>query len=327
MSGRSPLTIEQAIVMPLREVEKLSTSEKKDYYGLLRKYCKKLGRKYSQDITATQKFVGMHGKRLRSFPIEIIGAENMPDGGCLVMCNHSNVHDILIMAEVLATVNKPSTVMLGVEGISPVELALFKSARSTMINRSDKISASHGLFDLTGKLLNGDTCLIFGEGTWNLHPYKPMQNIKIGGAKAAAIANVPIVPTILEYVEVPELCSKEKELYSKCTIKIAEPYYIDSQKSLIEQNDKLQTIMENMRVKLWKENGTYRASIKDVNPHIYINHTWMKKYGSFLFNYDSERESRFLYVKPGEVLENEWRINKLGEFRPGIIEKKSFVPR
>ena len=105
------------------------------------------------------------------------------------------------------------------------------------------------MYELTGKLLHGDTCVIFGEGTWNLHPYKPMQNIRIGGVKAAAIAGVPIVPVILEYVEVPGLCSREKDLYS------------------------------------------------------YVNHTWLKKFGTPLFAFDTQRERGFLFVKRGEVLE------------------------
>ena len=111
--------------------------------------------------------------------------------------------------------------MVAVEGLSPIELALFKSARATLIKRADKKSANNGLYDLTSKLLHGDTCIILGEGTWNLHPYKPMQNIKVGGVKAAAIADVPIVPVILEYVEVPELCSKETDLYRKCIVRMS----------------------------------------------------------------------------------------------------------
>jgi len=247
----------------------------------------------------------------------------MPKGACLVMSNHSNTHDSIVLGEVLATVNKPSTYMIGVEGMSPVELALFKSTRATMIRRTDKESSTRGLYELTGKLLHGDTCVIFGEGTWNLHPYKPMQNIRIGGVKAAAIAGVPIVPVILEYVEVPGLCSREKDLYSKCIAKIGKPIRIDRQKSLIKQNDNLQTIMENMRKGLWKENGTYRDSIEDVNANVYVNHTWLKKFGTPLFTFDIQKERGFLFVKRGEVLEYEWFIDRHGRFAPGIISKSN----
>ena len=321
MSDKKTITLKEALSLPVHQVERLSKDEKEVYFGLLRKYCNKLGLKYSQKITVTQRIIARFGKTLRSFPLEIVGTENMPKGSCLVMSNHSNTHDSIILGEVLSTVNKPSTYMIEVEGMSPVELALFKSARATMINRTDKESATRGLYDLTGKLMHGDTCVIFGEGTWNLHPYKPMQNIKIGGVKAAAIAGVPITPVILEYVEVPELCSKEKELYSKCIARIGKPIRIDRQKSLIEQNERLQTIMENMRMDLWKENGTYRECIGDIDASVYVNHTWLKKFGTPLFTFDTQREKSILFVKRGDALDYEWHIDRNGRFKPGIISK------
>ena len=321
MSDKKTITLKEALSLPVHQVERLYKDEKEVYFGLLRKYCNKLGLKYSQKITVTQRIIARFGKTLRSFPLEIVGTENMPKGSCLVMSNHSNTHDSIILGEVLSTVNKPSTYMIGVEGMSPVERALFKSTRATMINRTDKESATRGLYDLTGKLMHGDTCVIFGEGTWNLHPYKPKKKKKIGGVKAAAIAGVPITPVILEYVEVPELCSKEKELYSKCIARIGKPIRIDRQKSLIEQNERLQTIMENMRMDLWKENGTYRECIGDIDASVYVNHTWLKKFGTPLFTFDTQREKSILFVKRGDALDYEWHIDRNGRFKPGIIGK------
>lgn len=125
----------------------------------------------------------------------------------------------------------------------------------------------------------------------------------------------------IEYVEVPELCSKEKELYSKCIAKIGKPIRIDRQKSLIEQNERLQTIMENMRMDLWKENGTYRECIGDIDASVYVNHTWLKKFGTPLFTFDTQREKNILFVKRGEALDYEWHIDRNGRFKPGIIGK------
>ena len=149
-----------------------------------------------------------------------------------------------------------------------------------------------------------------------------MLNIKIGAIKAAAISEKPIVPAILEYVEVPELCSKENELYSKCVVKLGEPISVDLDRSLIEQNDNLQAVLKNMRTEIRKKYGVYREDIDDVDPHVYVNHTWLKKYGSPLFDFDSEKEEQFIYLKPGETLENEWHFDKDGIFKPGIIAKE-----
>lgn len=318
--------IEEILKKSITDVEKMNSKEKREYFELLREYCLKIGEKYnSNNITLTQKIMSKMGKLLRNFDYEIIGKENVPKDGCLMMCNHSNTHDAFLAAEVLSEIGVPSTFIAAIEGLSPIELSLFKSARATMIDRTDKVSASNGLYDFSSKLVYGDTGVIYGESTWNLHPYKPMQNIKIGGSKIAAIANVPIVPMIYEYVEVPNIVSKEKKLYSKCIIKIGEPIYIDPSISLIEQTKKIQIIMEDMRRKMWKELGTYRDKIEDINPDIYVNHTWLKKFGTPLFNFDSESENKLLYTKKDELVENEYCIDENGIFKPGIIKKKSKV--
>lgn len=71
-----------------------------------------------------------------------------------------------------------------------------------------------------------------------------------------------------------------------------------------------------------ERNGTYREEASDVNPHAYVNHTWLKKFGSFLFSFDAEFENKYLFAKPGETIENEWRIDESGAFGPGTIPKK-----
>ncbi len=42
-----------------------------------------------------------------------------------------------------------------------------------------------------------------------------MQQIKIGAAYISAISQTKIIPTIFEYVEVPDLVDKEKKIYIK----------------------------------------------------------------------------------------------------------------
>ena len=317
--------IQELLTKPLREVENLSVSDKKRYYEELRDYCKAASEKYKTDITLPQRIMAKIGKGLRNFDIEIIGRENMPKDGCLVVCNHSNTHDAFLAAEVLYKVGVPSSFLAGIEGLSRAEIALLKSARATMISRNDKESTINGVCDFSSKLIGGDTCVIYGEGTWNLHPFKPMQNIKIGASKIVAIAEKPIVPVIYEYVEIPDLTSKEKDLYTKCIITIGKPIIIDSTKSLIEQTVFVQTTMENMRKELWRELGTYRERKEDVNPEIYVNHTWLKKFGTPLFSYDSELEMQMLFSKDGTPVENEYCIDENGDFKPGIVLKKSKV--
>lgn len=307
------------------DLEMMSNSEKIKYFEDLREYCLSIGKNYKTNITTTQQIMAKVGFIFRNFDYEILGEEKLPKDGCIVMCNHSNTHDAFTCAEILYKMGVPTTFLAEIKGLSPVELFLFKSARSSMIDRTSRESSTVGLLDLSKKLCLGDTCVIFGEGTWNLHPFKPMQNIRIGGVKAAAISKKPIVPVIFEYVEVPNLVSKEKDLYSKCIVKVGEPIEIDPAISLVEQTKKIQSIMEFMRKEIWIETGTYRESIEDINPSIYVNHTWLKKYGTPLFDYDSEGENQLLFSKNNGLVENEYFIDENGIFRPGIIPKKQKV--
>ena len=305
----------------VRELEAMNSSQKIEFFKDLRSFCEELNVKSNNKITATQKMMSGINKITRHFDMEIIGKENVPKTNCLFIGNHSNTHDAFVTAEVLTRIGKPGSFLAAIEGLSAIELKLFKSARATMIDRTNKESTNNGLLDFSSKLLYGDTGFIFGESTWNLHPIKPMQNIKIGGAKVAAISRVPIVPIIYEYVEVPNMCSKEKQLYTKCVVQIGKPIYIDESQSLIEQTQLIQSTMENMRRQLWSDLKIYRESLDDIDPQLYVNHTWLKKFGTPLFTFDSESENKLLRSNDGTIPENEYFIDSDGIFKPGIIKK------
>lgn len=66
------------------------------------------------------------------------------------------------------------------------------------------------MLDICGRILRGKNCFIFGEATWNLHPILPMQQLKAGATQIALITGKKIIPTIMEYVEVPNVCKKVK---------------------------------------------------------------------------------------------------------------------
>ena len=82
------------------------------------------------------------------------------------------------------------------------------------------------------KIIEGKCGLILGEGTWNLHLILPMQPIKIGGTKVAAITNKDIIPTIFEYVEV---CERENELYKKCIVIFGKAITVKTEDNIISK--------------------------------------------------------------------------------------------
>ncbi len=84
----------------------------------------------------------------------------------------------------------------------------------------------------------------------------------------------------------------------------------------------VEEVMIRMRRELWEELGLLKDGKKVVEPEVYVNHTWLKKFGAMAFEYDSESEEKYLYFRPGEPRENEYHIDENGLFVPGITKKE-----
>lgn len=260
--------------------------------------------------------------KIRNYNFELRGTENIPQNRRgLFFCNHSNAHDFLTMQEAFSKAGINITFLVSNEEISTIIKSIFICCGGVLIDRKEKSSINKGTIEFAANMLCGRAGVIFGESTWNLHPYKPMLPIKAGAANIAAITQVPIIPTIFEYVETPEICFKEKEIYSKCIIKFGKPINILRNESLIAQTDMLQSAMEQSRIELWKELGITKHSFKSVRQKIYLNHTYLKKFGFSGVEYDSEREMKFLLSKEGRMIENEYHLDEGKNFVPGIIQK------
>ena len=172
------------------------------------------------------------------------------------------------------------------------------------------------------KITEGEDGIIFSESTWNLHPIKPMQNIKVGGTQAAVIAKKVIVPTIFEYVEVPDLVEKEKELYTRCIVQFGQPIVVRADDNIFEKTMYVQNVLEQMRINLWKKLGIKRDSLDDVDVDVYLNHTYAKKFKALGFEYNADHEFQYLLKDKNGNYENEYTLNEQGEFVPGITRKK-----
>lgn len=309
------------IFLSNHELESFSIEKKREYFEALKAYCQ--GLEASSKKYYGQELISRIYPLLRNYDLEIMGAENIPKNDtALFVCNHSNSHDIFTAYETLAQLKKKTSVLVASDCLSPFTKAIFTSANATMIDRNDKVSTTEGTYRIAKKILSGTYGFIFGEATWNLHPCLPMQHLKIGATKISAITDKTIIPTIFEYIEIPEILSKEEDLYSKCIICFGEPFAIKKEESLIKQTRQLKNIMENMRTGLWKKHGIKKDSIQDIDKQLYINHTYLKKFKALGFTYDSFKESQFIYRDSNSPFENEYHINESGEFSPGIIKKK-----
>lgn len=301
-------------------LNKLSVTEKKEYYEYLKEYCLTL--KANPNVSVGQKLISFIAPIQRNFDYEIRGAENLPNDGAVIVCNHSNSHDFFTALESFNKLSLPVSVFAANDDLNALSNSVFSFANATLVNREDKESCQEGLFELTAKIINNNYGVIFGESTWNLHPYRAMNALKLGPANSALISEKLVVPTIFEYVEVPNLCKKEKELYQKCIIEFGKPVKINMETNIVKQMLDIERKMIIMRKRLWEELDILKNNKKDVDPNRYVNHTWLKKFDALAFTYDSESEFKYLYFRPYTLKANEYHFDENGEFVPGITKKE-----
>lgn len=304
-----------------KDLEQLDLDEKIRYYETLKDYCDSI----KIDIEAkkiSKKLISLLAPFLRKYDLEIIGQENIPkEDSAVFICNHSNSHDFFTTQEVFNSLGRNVSPFGASDCLNFISLQLFKLGDVTLIDREDKESSLLGLMTHTKKIIDGEDGIIFSEGTWNLHPIKPMQDIKAGGTQSALIAKKVIIPTIFEYVEVPDIVSKESELYSRCIVQFGKPITININDNLFIKTKEIQNTLEEMRLNLWNKLGIKRNSIDDINQDIYLNHTYLKKFDAVGFEFDSEHEFKYLLRNREGYYENEYTKDENGNFVPGITHK------
>lgn len=305
------------ILKSSKEVEKYTLPEKQEYYSFIRNVCNNLRTK----AFACNKIIVFMAPVLRNFEIEIRGIGNIPEENAVFVANHSNSHDYFVTKEVFAKIGRNVTPLGAWDGLNALSRLIFKMGDVVFIDRADKKTSEKGILNFCGKILReGKDGIIFGEGTWNLHPIRPMLAVKAGAVQISFITEKPIVPVIFEYVEVPKECRKERDLYKKCVVQFGRAIYPDIRESVFEQTQKVMRSMISMRENMWKEFGISRKKISEIDKGVYLNHLYLKKFKSFGFKYNSQWESQFLLDK-----ENEYCMNENGEFVPGILGEQTFI--
>ena len=310
------------VILNSKQIEKMSSIEKEKYYSSVREYCLSNKGTYKKRKKSVQKVIGKVAPIIRRYDFEVIGQQNIPnDEKVLFVANHSNAHDFFTMQEAFKTVGIEQTFLASNEDLSPLILSIFSACGGVLFDRKDKISAEQAFIDFTSNILHGMPGVIYAESTWNLHPFKPMHLIKAGAANIAAIAGVKIVPVIYEYVEVPVRCNKESKIFSKCIVKFCNPIGISRTDNMYKQTETIQRALEQNRLELWETIGIMKKSVSDIDQDIYLNHTYLKKFGG-AGEYDTLREMQYLLVKDQLSGENEYHRDKNENFLPGILTKE-----
>ena len=304
-------------------VKNLEVYQTKEYYKNLRDKCMVISNK---QLKIGQGIIKTFYPLLRPYKLEILGEENVPiDSNALFVVNHSNSHDIFTAYEVLSKLKRRGSVMVATDCLNPVTTEIFNISNATLLDRRVKEERQDAVLNLSKKIMDGNDGVIFGESTWNLHPTLPMHNIRQGSSKISLIAQVPVIPTIFEYIEEEGLFKSEDKLYKKCLIVFGKPIMLNYEEDLITQTNRIKEEMENIRKSIWSSYNINRSSINEIDPNEYINHTYLKKFKALGFTYDSKKEQEFLLFLENELKENEYTIDDKGDFVPGITEKDSKI--
>ena len=302
------------------DIEKLSVSQRIDYYKELRQQCCFIK---SNQLQIGQSVIKYIYPTLRQYQLKIEGEESIPsDSNVIFLVNHSNSHDIFTAYELLSYLGRRGSVMVATDCLNRLTTNIFNISNATLFDRRKKDDRKASIVELSNKILNGTDGVIFGEGTWNLHPILPMHNIRQGVSKISVITQAPIIPTIFEYVEKDGIIKSEGSLYKCCIIRFGKPMVINYKDSLIDQTNRLKQEMSIMRRQIWESYNIYKEKLLDIDPLIYINHTYLKKFKALGFTYDSKKEQEFLLFLNGEPKENEYHITDEGMFCPGITERR-----
>lgn len=300
-------------------LENLTLSQKKEYYEKMRQQCLLIK---DNQLCFGQDVIKSVYPFLRQYKLEIQGEENIPkDSNVLFLVNHSNSHDIFTAYEVLSLLKRRVSVMVATDCLNPLTTEIFNISNATLLDRRKKEERENSVLALSRKIISGNDGVIFGESTWNLHPILPMHNIRKGVATVSAISQVPIIPTIFEYIEEDGILKTEGQLYKKCLIRFGKPVVISYDENFIVQSNRTRDEMIKIRRQIWKDYNIRKSCISDIDPLVYINHTYLKKFKALGFTYDSLKEQEFLLFLKNELKENEYTIDFEGKFRPGITEK------
>lgn len=262
-----------------------------------------------------------------SMPFDVRGIERVPvDIPCVFVINHSNSHDYPTLMKFLYELSrvrkrKCVTTLVASDSLDKKNEFIFNITGAELIDRFDKKSVNKGQLNLEKRLEEGNDIAIFGESTWNLHPYVPMQIVKKGFAKLASGEWAAVVPIIFEYVEDKNMCYVESELYKKLIVSVCEPLMIRDNDDVLARANDVRKIMSEARLELWKETKTHTPVLegrkyKELEENIYLHNTELKKSGMG-FNYDSIYElDMLLPLGNGMGIENEYIRNEAGLFVP-----------
>ena len=260
-------------VLSVKEEQKLSTEELKNYYKELREYVlkRKLTNTTPGATTIAPKLKGITNKiseavikAFTSKDIEIVsdGQENIPEGPVIFARLHQGILDNFVW---IPQTNKHSLLLHGQE-VNKLLILCQLNTGLIFVKKGDKKNNNNAKLDMIRLLLEGHSITYFPEGTWNLSPNKLHLPLSYGVVDIAKKASVPIIPVVDEYTYDT---SQKKETIVKIHSRYGKPIYVSEEDELLERLAEYQDKISTLKYELIEEKGIFKR--KEVTNLEYIN--------------------------------------------------------
>ena len=134
------------------------------------------------------------GMRLAGIKLKLAGAENLPAGPHVLVCNHASYLDAIVLAALLP----PRYAFVAKHELCEHWLTRkpLKGLGTQFVERADTARSIEDTRALAARLAAGESLVFFPEGTFG--PGRELLPLRMGAFVLAAQADVPLVPAVLD---------------------------------------------------------------------------------------------------------------------------------
>lgn len=144
-------------------------------------------------------------------------------------------------------------IVVGVQNLNPVDRSFFVMNGVVWVDRHDAGSRNNAAMQMCSLLKAGKSIVYFPEGTWNLHPAKPMLPMYWGGVNIARGTKCPIVPVCIEY-------------YGKnACVRFGSPITVQANDDKQIKFEELTEAFSTLKWEIWERFPTVRRETLDVD--------------------------------------------------------------
>lgn len=137
-------------------------------------------------------------KKQRKHEFIFNGSVPSSDVNAIFAVNHSNMHDIPYICELLS---RHCYVLIAKQPLRLIDRIAFIINGTVWVDRKDTVDKKRAVNKMINILCNGANLVMFPEGTWNLTFSKSVLPLYWGIIDIAKKSNKPIIPIVLEYTE------------------------------------------------------------------------------------------------------------------------------